>query len=143
MLLGIDTSFLVQAALIEHPGHQRAMDCICEMSRKNGKYALAPLVINEFLHVITDERRFQHPVKMPQALELADRWWNAPEVSNHFPSERSSRQFFSWLENLQLGRKRLLDTELASIYHANGVQNLVTSNVRDFSVFGCFEILEI
>lgn len=143
MLLGIDTSFLVQAALIEHPGHQRAMDCISEMACRNGKYALAPLVMSEFLHVITDERRFESPVQMPQALELADRWWHAPEVTNLFPSEKSSRQYFSWLESLKLGRKRLLDTELAAIYHANSVQNLVTSNARDFEVFGCFEIWKI
>ena len=40
-----------------------------------------------------------------------------------------------------LGRKRLLDTQLASIYREAGVPRIITNNGADYRVFGCFEII--
>ena len=40
----------------------------------------------------------------------------------------------------RLGRKRLLDTMLAATYFTHGVRDIVTSDARDYSVFGVFQI---
>ncbi|HMJ89218.1 MAG TPA: hypothetical protein VK530_05355 [Candidatus Acidoferrum sp.] len=45
------------------------------------------------------------------------------------------------MNRFQLGRKRILDTQLAAILHTAGVHRLFTSNPRDFEVFGVFELL--
>ena len=42
-----------------------------------------------------------------------------------------------------LGRKRLLDTLLAATYYRGGVTRIVTSNARDYRVFGVFDLIEI
>jgi len=45
-----------------------------------------------------------------------------------------------WMREHRLGRKQLLDTMLASTYHRAGVVRLATSNWRDFTRYGVFEI---
>ena len=48
----------------------------------------------------------------------------------------------AWMREHALGRKRLLDTLLAATYFTNDVQSIITTNQRDFRVFGRFSVLE-
>jgi len=50
-------------------------------------------------------------------------------------------QTILWMRQFNLGRKRILDTQLAAILHTNGVSRLLTSNPADFSVFGVLETI--
>ncbi len=47
----------------------------------------------------------------------------------------------NWLDQLQLGRKRLLDTLLAATYRHCGIQSLLTTNPDDFAVFDGFALI--
>lgn len=61
-MIGIDTSVLVQLEIVEIPGHQRAHELLRrEVLDADGELAIAPQVLTEFLHVVTDPRRFQRP----------------------------------------------------------------------------------
>ncbi len=42
--------------------------------------ALAPQVVAEFTHVVTDPRRSEMPLSVSEALGRSRRWWNAREV---------------------------------------------------------------
>lgn len=75
--------------------------------------ALAPQTLAEFLHVLTDEKRMPQPLAMPEAINRAERWWQAKEVVRVFPDGRTVVDFLAWLTRHQLGRERLLDTLLA------------------------------
>lgn len=77
---------------------------------------------------------------MSQAVARAQFWWNAREVRHVYPRDGSSQQFITWLSQHALGRKRLLDTQLAATLWDAGVRRLITSNPRDFGLFG-FQIL--
>lgn len=103
--------------------------------------ALAPQIIAEFLHVVTDGGRFERALSMDEALQRASRWWNAGEVRHVYPTQEATRLFLEWMEQHQLGRKRILDTFWAATLWCAGVRRLMTSNPRDFSVFGRFEIV--
>ena len=67
-------------------------------------------------------------------------WWNSVEVRHVFPTDDSTRLAFDWLQRHQLGRKRILDTQLAATLWNMGIQKLVTSNPADFKLLG-FETL--
>jgi predicted nucleic acid-binding protein len=110
--------------------------------RDQSTLALAPQVLAEFVHVATDARRFQVPLPMARALERAQMWWEFREVHQVFPGPDSSRLFLRWMAEHGLGRKRLLDTQLAATYYSAGVSTIVTTNARDYAIFGCFEIEE-
>ncbi|MFU8847759.1 MAG: type II toxin-antitoxin system VapC family toxin [Opitutales bacterium] len=143
VLVGVDTPFLVAYSVIEHPEHEQAR-CRCgQLVEKNHLLALCPTVIDEFIHVVTDARRFERPLDMVQALELAQNWLNSRETVSLFPCEQSTRLQLHWLRTHRLGRKRINDTRIASIYYQNGAHTLLTGNVRDYTVFDCFKIIQL
>jgi hypothetical protein len=41
--------------------------------------AVAAQALAEFCQVVTDPRRFERPLDMPEALELCELWWHAEE----------------------------------------------------------------
>jgi predicted nucleic acid-binding protein len=137
---GLDTTVLVAHELREVAGHQRIRDAVREMSR-SGKvgFMLAPQVLHEFLHVATDPRRFEKPLAFADALARAKFWRDSSDVTGCYPSARSEALALDWMEEFHIGRKRILDTVLAAVYHAAGVRLLATANPADFSVFGVFE----
>jgi predicted nucleic acid-binding protein len=63
MIYGIDTTFLVQVELREVPGHKVARAWLREILSKHPQpLGLAPQVLTEFIHVVTDPRRIAAPL---------------------------------------------------------------------------------
>jgi len=140
-MIGADTTFLVQLELIELPGHQAAHAFLQrEILQPQIPLALAPQVLAEFIHVVTDPRRFQKPLTADEAVAKARFWWNAAEVQPVFPTNESTALFLDWMQRHQLGRKRILDTQLAAIFWSAGVRKVLTANPADFQIFG-FQLL--
>jgi hypothetical protein len=50
------------------------------------------------------------------------------------PDAGAVRQFLTWLHQISLGRKRLLDTLLGAAYRQAGIQSLLTTKPSDFLV---------
>jgi len=135
---GLDTSFLVAVEVNSHHEHARRRSQFQRLLKSDDTFALAPQILAEFIHVVTDPRRFESPLDLEQAVERAGIWWNAAEVVHVFPTAESTLLFLEWLEEHQLGRKRLLDTLLASTLSASGITSMLTLNRDDFAVFGVF-----
>lgn len=142
-LVGIDTPFLVAHTVLEHPDHQRVLEWKWKLLSEDSRLALCPVVCDEFLHVVTDPRRFEQPLDMEKALGIVQGWMRARETVNLFPDERSWRLQLDWIRQHRLGRRRILDTGVAAVYSRHGVRKLLTGNVRDFAVLEAFEILDI
>ena len=138
MTHGLDTSFLVAVEVSSHEGHAKARGRFHKLLKAGDTFSLAPQILAEFIRVVTDSRRFSSPLPLEQAVERAEIWWNAAEVLHVFPNAESTLLFLGWLEEHKLGRKRLLDTLLASTLQANGVTSLLTLNPADFTVFENF-----
>ena len=138
MMHGLDTGFLVAAEVTEHAEHTDARAALARLIGAGDRIAIAPQVLAVFIHIVTDPRRFTHPLSMAAACRLAEQWWTASEVVHVFPDDDAMRQFFDWLKQFSLGRKRLLDTLLAATYRQAGIQSLLTTNPADFGVFGVF-----
>ncbi|NBV96823.1 MAG: hypothetical protein EBT30_04635 [Verrucomicrobia bacterium] len=112
---GIDTTFLLAHELAEIPVHTKARELVRQSSRNgDARFALAPQVLMEFLHVVTDPRRFQKPLPMEEAVSRAEFWWGAKEVR-----------------------------QLAASLHQAGVHRIITQNRKDFEIFGVFQIEEL
>ena len=141
---GIDTTFLLAHELAEIPVHGKAREVVRESSRNgDARFALVPQVLMEFLHVVTDPRRFQKPLAMEEAVARAEFWWAAKEVRRVVPGPESVRLCFRWIQEHRLGPKRLLDTQLAATLHQAGVHRIITQNRKDFEIFKVFEIEEL
>jgi predicted nucleic acid-binding protein len=138
MTHGIDTSFLVAVEVGSHAEHVHARAQFQKFLKAGDMFALAPQVLAEFIHIVTDPRRFSAPLELEQAIERAEIWWNATEVVHIFSTAESTLLFLNWLNEHRLGRKRLLDTMFASTLLAGEVASLLTLNRDDFEIFGSF-----
>src|SRR5215831_15719348 len=137
----LDTGFLVAAEVTEHAEHAGARDTLSRLLAAGDLIAIAPQVLAEFIHIVTDPRRFSQPLNMTAAQQFAEQWWTAREVVRIFPDDAATRQFLAWLQQFSLGRKRLLDTLLAATYRQAGIQSILTTNRTDFAVFGVFNCI--
>ena len=75
---------------------------------------------------------------MEQAVERSRVWWDASEIVHVFPTSESTLLFMELLEEHKLGRKRILDTMLASTFLSAGVTSLLSLNPSDFDLIGTF-----
>jgi predicted nucleic acid-binding protein len=141
MISGVDTTFMVQAEVREHPEHEAARKLLTRTVAERHTLAVAPQVLLEFVHVVSDKRRFERPLSVGEATLRALLWWESKETRQIFPNAESMRLFSNWMTTIPLGRKRILDTMLAATFHANDIRSVITSNVRDFTVFGVFDII--
>jgi len=141
MIHGLDTGFLVAAEIMEHEHHSAARNTLADLVSSGDSIAVAPQVLAEFIHIVTDPRRFAKPLDMTAALRLANQWWTAREIVHVIPDEAATELFLTWLEEFSLGRKRLLDTLLAATYRQVGIQSVLTTNQADFQVFGVFHCI--
>lgn len=142
MIRGIDTSFLVARELASHARHQQSRNLLESLDRNGDRFALTPQVLAEFVHVVTDGRRCAAPLDVATAVQRAEQVWTATQVMQVFTDSLATAQFFDWMVQHRLGRKRLLDTLLAATFWTAGIGSVVTLNRRDFEIFGCFAILE-
>lgn len=140
MIHGIDTSFIVAAELASHPRHADARELLRSLSQGGDQFAIAPPVLAEFVHIVTDPRRCTNPLAMDIAVDRAELLWNAAETVQVLASASAMTQFFAWMRQHRLGRKRLLDTQLAATFYAAGISSILTLNRSDFDLFGCFTI---
>ena len=138
MIHGLDTSFLVALEASSHEEHAACRSRFRRLLKAGDSFALAPQVLAEFIHVVTDPRRFSSPLTMEQAIARAEIWWNAAEVAHVLPTAESTLLFLGWLDEFKLGRKRLLDTLLAATFLSAEVGSVLTLNHDDFATLKSF-----
>lgn len=142
MIVGLDTTFLVHYDVREGEHHGWARRVLRQSVLDQGNaVGLCPQVITEYIHVVTDGRRFTEPLAMQQALERAATWWNLTEAHRILPDEESTARFLDWLGRFRLGRKRVLDTFLAATYVSHGVRSILSTDLEGFQVFDEIEVL--
>lgn len=140
-MTGLDCNILVQLALADHPANSATVAAVQAEARRAGSLVFPPLVVTEFLHVVTDDRRFAPPLTMIEALDWIEEFLANPSVSLLQPTQESLLQTLRWMREFNLGRKRILDTHLAAVLHTAGARRLLTSNPDGFAVFGVLEII--
>jgi predicted nucleic acid-binding protein len=138
-MIGLDCNILVQLAFADHPANAKTLEVVQVETNKGERLVFPSLVVAEFLHVTTDDRRFAPPLTMAEALAWIDDFLKNPAVSLLEPTPASMDQTLRWMRQFSMGRKRILDTQLAAILHTGGVRRLLTSNPADFKVFGVLE----
>ncbi len=139
-MTGIDTSALIPLAIEEHPLRGAATELMAKASETD-LVAVVPLVLAEFLHTVTDARRFERPKTMDEAIAWLTDFLDLPSVTLLGPEPETMNLWLRWMKIHGLGRKRTLDTQLAATLHKAGIRRLLTANPRDFRIFGAFELL--
>lgn len=142
MKVGIDTNVLITAALPALRGHIEVKRALSELFRAEAILVLTPAILHELLHVITDPKRFEHPLSMVEASALARYYMNRSNVELLTTDESAMLLALDLMEKHRLGRKRLADTLFAATLLTHDVGRLVTLNGRDFRLFVDLELID-
>jgi predicted nucleic acid-binding protein len=143
MRRGIDTNVLVYTHIPSLPDHAPVREFLLHaLKSPEVVLVVTPLVLHEFVHVVTDERRFQPPVPMPEAIATARLYLERSNVECISCDESSMVKALELLENFGLGRKRVADTLFAATLLTHGVSELITCNVADFKIFSELTLID-
>jgi predicted nucleic acid-binding protein len=86
-MIGLDCNILVQLAFADHPAHAKTLAAVQNETQAGVKLVFPSLVINEFLHVSTDDKRFAPPLSMSDALDWVEELLKSPAVSLVEPNQ--------------------------------------------------------
>ena len=135
MTHGVDTSFMLAVEIVEHAHHIEASRLLGELLARGDRVAIAPQVLAEFVHVVTDVRRFQRPFSMEIALNKSEPWWNAAEADEVVPTDVAIALFIVGCGAISLGANAYLTHCLQRHNRAAGVTSILTLNAMEFTVF--------
>lgn len=142
MILGVDADVLISWAMrgsLRHSDARRLIDF--EIRERGSSLAITPQVVYEFLHVVTDPRRFEQPFPMEEAIQQATQICNSEDVILLAPTPPVVPRTMELMGAFRLGRKRILDTALAATLELAGIRRLATFNPGDFQVFDFLELV--
>lgn len=140
---GLDTNVLIYAHLPSLPHHQIVRRYLLEQLRQEGvRLAVTPMVLHEFVHVITDGRRFEPPISMGEAVAIARLYLGRSNIDCLAINEDVLQDALTLLERYGLGRKRIADTLLAATLLHHGVGEIVTCNPADFQSFEGLKVID-
>ena len=140
MIVGVDTDAIVHWLMEGAPHHADTRKFVeREISEHGNSLGITSQVLYEFLHVSTDPKRFENPLTVNGAVQLLRRLWNGKEIVRVQQTPAVFSRTLELMENLRLGRKRILDAALAATFEAAGIKKIVTLNTKDFQVFGFLE----
>jgi predicted nucleic acid-binding protein len=141
--VAVDTNVLVDAHVPGGPRHTRARDYLLQQLQiSDVVLVVTPLVVQEFVHIVTDSRRFVPCAAMAEALELAGDYLSRDNVECLPVDSESLGLALDLLNRHRLGRNRIADTLLAATLLNNGVHRLATFNPRDFAPFAPLHAFE-
>lgn len=134
--LALDTNILVTLHMPVLPQHAAVRRAILHWSREGGTtLVLTPIVMQEFVHVITDARRFDPPVSMSEALAISQSYLGRSTVEWVAPDESCLDLAFRVMDQHGLGRKRISDCVIGATYLRAEVDGLVTLDRTGYRVF--------
>jgi len=142
VIVALDTNVLVGWLMEGAHKHEACRSLAMRLIRSDAhQVGLTSQVMWEWIHVVTDGRRFEHPMPMAEALTTAQRIWTAQEthpIETHRDVVPSVCQTMAYHG---LGRKRVLDTALAMHLQLAGVTHLATLNDKDFRQFAFLTLI--
>lgn len=142
MRRGVDTNVLIYAHVPAFEQHQAVRSFLeDQLNDPTVTLVITAGVLHEFVHVITDPRRFDPPVAMAEALALARGYMGRSNVAIAPTDEATVQESFALLSRHGLGRKRMAESLLMAALANDGVTELITCNRRDFEGIGTLAVV--
>ncbi len=140
---GLDTNVLIYAQIPAFEWHDEVRRFLLEqLESPDLAMVVTPGILHEFVHVVTDGRRFDPPVSMAEALAVARLFLGRSNFECIGADETILLEAFDLLERYKLGRKRIADTLFAATLLHHGISTLITCNPRHFRVFEGLEVID-
>jgi predicted nucleic acid-binding protein len=143
MQVALDTNILIAAHLPKLSEHGRARQSIeRHLLKESNQLILTTMVLHEFIHVITDARRFENPPSMDEAIHVTRGYCGQSNVTIYSSDVFDFEEAMNLISKHHLSRNRIADTLLAATLKRHGVDTLWTRNKTDFAVFDFLNIID-
>src|ERR1700744_5037388 len=100
-MIGLDCNILVHLALADHPVQASSVAAIKEENNNGIKVAFPPLIATEFLHVVTDVRRFSPALSMAAAVNWLETFLLDDRVVLLHPTDAAMTLTIRWMSQFQ------------------------------------------
>lgn len=143
MRRGLDTNVLIYAHLPAFEQHGRVRRYLHEqLCDPDVTLVLTPSILHEFIHIVTDARRFDQPLTMAEASSIAHLYLGKENLQCLGVDEEILIDALRLIEIHQLGRKRLADTLFAALLRHHGVAEVISCNPKDFACFDGLTVID-
>lgn len=143
MKRGLDSNVLIYAQLGAMEAHGAVRSFLLrQLEDPETQLVITPAILHEFVHIVTDARRFEPPVPISEALAAARIYLGRTNVICLATDQDAVRLAFDLMERHNLGRRRLADTLFAATLLANGVRELITCNPADYQLFSELRLID-
>ena len=89
-MICLDSCFLIDLYWTDSPRHEGALDFFeTKIKPSKEKILVFYNVFNEFIHVITDSKRFENALSVKQAIEIVDNWCDIENIVVVYPNDDS------------------------------------------------------
>ena len=130
MLFLIDSNVLISSYDKTECQHRHSYSLLQEAMSGKVKAALAHQNIMEYLAVVTDSRRVEHPLLLPEALANIDIY--AASLTVIFPKVTTVATLRELSKAKDAPRTKIFDLYLAATALDNGITQICTWNIADF-----------
>jgi predicted nucleic acid-binding protein len=143
MKRGVDSNVLIYAHIPAFSEHAPVKHFLKEqLAQEDTVLAFTPAILHEFVHIVTDRRRFEPPVEISEAIAIARLYVDRANTECLSVVESDLTDAFELIERHRLGRKRIADTLFASTLLRNGVTELITCNPDDYRPFDGLTVVD-
>jgi predicted nucleic acid-binding protein len=133
---GLDTNVLVYTHIPTMPDHDIVRRFLhAQLHAPEITLAVTAQILHEFVHVVTDPRRFEPPVAMAEAVAIARLYLHRTNVDCVWTDAACVREAFDLLEQHALGRTRIADTLFVATLLHHDIHEVITCNPSDFRGF--------
>lgn len=143
MKRGLDTNVLVYAHIPAFADHEPVRRFLLDQLADEAVIlVLTPGVLHEFVHVVTDARRFEPPLAMAEAMAVARLYLGRSNVECAETDEAAVSRAFELIERHGLGRKRIADALLAATLMNHGASEIVSCDPGGFALFAGLRVID-
>ncbi len=130
--VGIDTNILVylinKTSVQNIPAHQ----LLKKLVKDQIKIIVTWQILSEFYAIVTDKKRFPNPRKPLEAVRYIKSLIDEAGFEIVLPNFETGRVFIILIQNIKPVGQKIHDIFLAATLISNGVEILITENVKDF-----------
>lgn len=129
-----DTSLLVAASVIEHPGHAAARAYIAGEKASGAPFMITPQVCREFLAVLTRGPIAGRIFSPREAIELLEEWRLACNLLGEDAATVDA--CVNLVDRHQVKGRQVHDCNIVAVMNTHGVLRVATRNPNDFRRYG-------
>lgn len=140
----LDSNVLVYSQNTQSKYYKQAQAALDQAINGNLKACLALQNITEAIAILTDAKRFSHPLSHREIIKLLNIFSNLEHFKWIFPNSNTVELLSEWFQNGLVGKsQQIFDAQLAATMLSNGVKTILTANTKDFAQFPGIEVIDL